>query len=179
VVIGAGGAANAIVYGLVERGVEDVRVVNRTFERAESLAKRFGSRVKPSRWDELTVLLSGAQLLINTTTLGMEGQPPLTVNLRALPDSAVVVDVVYVPLETPLLAAAKARGLRVADGLSMLLYQAVRGFSLWFGVVPEVTPELRALVEADLFPQGAPKAAEQKPVKPKPQRRRRTDRPSE
>ena len=101
-------------------------------------------------WDETTGLLGGAGLLVNTTTLGMVGQPPLEINLRC-PASLVVADLVYAPLETGLLAAARARGLRTADGLGMLLHQAVRGFELWFGVRPEVTPELRALVEADLL----------------------------
>lgn len=150
VVLGAGGAARAVVFGLVERGVERIHVVNRTVERAEAFTKRFGSRVHAARWTEMTGLFTGAELLINTTSLGMQGQPELVVNLKALPDSAVVVDAVYAPLETSLLKAAKARGLRVADGLGMLLYQAVRGFSLWYGVTPEVTAELRALVEADL-----------------------------
>jgi len=94
--------------------------------------------------------LPRASLLVNTTSLGMNGQPPLTIDLDLLPDQAVVADLVYVPLDTPLLAAARARGLRTADGLGMLLYQAVRGFELWFGQRPEVTPELRAIVEADL-----------------------------
>jgi len=150
VVLGAGGAANAVVFGLIERGVERVHVVNRTYGRAEALAKRFGARARPAHWAEMTGLFNGAQLLINTTNLGMQGQQPLEINLKPLPDSAVVADVVYVPLETALLAAAKRRQLRVADGLGMLLHQAVRGFSLWFGETPEVTPQLRALVEADL-----------------------------
>jgi len=150
VILGAGGAANAVVFGLIERGVERIHVVNRTFERAEALAKRFGPRTRPGRWAEMTGLFTGAELLINTTNLGMQGQPPLEVNLKPLPDSAVVVDAVYAPLETALLAAAKRRQLRIADGLGMLLHQAVRGFSLWFGVKPDVTTELRVLVEADL-----------------------------
>jgi shikimate dehydrogenase len=151
VVVGAGGTARAIVYGLSDRGIPRIHVVNRTFERAVGLQEDFGDRVHPVRWEELGGLLSGAGLLVNTTSLGMAGKPPLTINLNRLPPSAVVADVVYAPLETPLLAAARARGLRVVDGLGMLLHQAVRGFDLWFGVRPEVTPELRALVEADLL----------------------------
>jgi shikimate dehydrogenase len=151
VVIGAGGTARAVVYGLSERGVQRIHVVNRTLERAAALREEFGARVNPVRWEELGGLLSGAGLLVNTTSLGMTGKPPLTVNLARLPPSAVVADVVYAPLETALLAAARARGLRTVDGLGMLLHQAVRGFELWFGVRPEVTPELRALVEADLM----------------------------
>ena len=152
VVLGAGGGARAAVFALLTRNVGRVYVVNRTPEHAEELRKQFGSRIFPAGWDEITGLLGGAGLLVNTTTLGMEGQPPLQVNLRC-PASLVVADLVYAPLVTPLLAAARERGLRTADGLGMLLHQAVRGFELWFGVRPEVTPELRALVEADL---GAP-----------------------
>jgi shikimate dehydrogenase len=151
VVMGAGGTARAVVYGLSDRGVQRIHVVNRTFERAEGLQEDFGDRVHPVRWEELGGLLSGAGLVVNTTSLGMTGKPPLTINLNRLPPSAVVADVVYAPLETALLSAARARGLRTVDGLGMLLHQAVRGFDLWFGVRPEVTPELRSLVEIDLL----------------------------
>jgi shikimate dehydrogenase len=150
VVIGAGGTTRAIVYGLLERNVHRINIVNRTRARAQALAKEFGTRVHALRWEECTGLLAGAGLLVNTTSLGMTGNPPLNLNLGRLPVSAVVADVVYTPLETPLLAAARAKGLRAVDGLGMLLHQAVRGFELWFGVRPQVTPELRALVEADL-----------------------------
>jgi shikimate dehydrogenase len=150
IVLGAGGAARAVVFALLDRGAERVYVANRTFERAEAFRARFGERVKPVQWGEVNGLLAGSQLLANATSLGMAGQPELDINVSDLPPSAVVTDIVYVPLETPLLAAAKKRGMRTADGLGMLLHQAVRGFSLWFGVRPEVTPELRALVEADL-----------------------------
>jgi shikimate dehydrogenase len=149
-VLGAGGGARAVVYGLLQREVKRVYVVNRTLERAESLRKAFGSRVQPASWNEMTGLLGGAGLLVNTTSLGMVGQPPLEINLRTLLPSLVVADLVYAPLETGLLRAARERGLRTADGLGMLLHQAVRGFQLWFVVKPEVTPELRAMVEADL-----------------------------
>jgi shikimate dehydrogenase len=150
IVLGAGGAGRAIVFALLERGAERVYVANRTFEKAEAFRARFGNRVRPVRWGEVNGLLAGAQLLANATSLGMTGQPELDINLSDLPPSAVVTDVVYVPLETPLLTEARRCGLRTADGLGMLLHQAVRGFSLWFGVRPEVTAELRALVEADL-----------------------------
>jgi shikimate dehydrogenase len=150
IVLGAGGAARAVVFALLHRGAERVYVANRTFDKAEAFRARFGERVHPVRWDEVNGLLAGVQLLANSTSLGMEGQPKLEINVSDLPPSAVVTDIVYVPLETPLLAAAKERGMRTADGLGMLLHQAVRGFSLWFGVKPEVTAELRALVEADL-----------------------------
>jgi shikimate dehydrogenase len=155
VVLGAGGAARAVVFGLVERGVQHIHVVNRTYERALAIAERFGSNVRAGRWEEMTGLLTGAGLLVNATTLGMAGQPALEVNLKPLPDSAVVADLVYVPLVTSLLMAARERGLRTADGLGMLLHQAVRGFSLWFGIRPEVTAGLRALVEADLAKEAA------------------------
>jgi shikimate dehydrogenase len=150
VVLGAGGAARAVVFALLERGAERVYVANRTFEKAEDFRARFGERVRPLRWGEVNGLLAGAQLLANATSLGMAGQPALDIDVARLPPSAVVTDIVYAPLETPLLAAAREHGLRTADGLGMLLHQAVRGFSLWFGVRPQVTAELRALVEADL-----------------------------
>ncbi|NWG24680.1 MAG: shikimate dehydrogenase [Pseudorhodoplanes sp.] len=149
-VLGAGGAARAIVFGLLGRGAKAVYVANRTLPRARALRERFGSAVHPVGWDEVGGLLASAGLLVNTTSLGMHGQPPLSVKVDDLPASAVVADIVYVPLETELLAAARRRGLRTADGLGMLLYQAVRAFSLFFGVRPEVTPELRAMVETDL-----------------------------
>jgi shikimate dehydrogenase len=150
VVLGAGGTARAVVYGLSERGIGRIHVVNRTLERAKALSDAFGPRVRPVRWEELGGLMSGAGLLVNTTSLGMAGAPPLKINISKLPASAVVADVVYAPLETALLAAARARGLRTVDGLGMLLHQAVGGFERWFGVRPEVTPELRAVIEADL-----------------------------
>jgi shikimate dehydrogenase len=150
VVLGAGGGARAVVFALLAREVSRVYVINRTEARAKTLQKRFGARVQVAGWEETTGLLGGAGLLVNTTTLGMVGQPPLEFNLRC-PPSLVVADLVYDPLVTGLLASARARGLRTADGLGMLLHQAVRGFQLWFGVRPEVTAELRALVEADLL----------------------------
>jgi shikimate dehydrogenase len=149
-VLGAGGSSRAVVFGLIERGVKRVHLANRTVERARALADQFGASVHPVSWDAIGDLLPRAGLLVNTTSLGMHGQPPLEVDVSLLPSHAVVADLVYVPLETPLLAAARARGLKTADGLGMLLHQAVRGFELWFGQRPEVTPELRALVEADL-----------------------------
>jgi shikimate dehydrogenase len=138
VVLGAGGGARAVIFALLAREVGRVYVINRTEARASALKKKFGARVHVARWEETTGLLGGAGLLVNTTTLGMVGQPPLA-------------DLVYDPLVTGLLASARARGLRTADGLGMLLHQAVRGFQLWFGIRPEVTPELRAMVEADLL----------------------------
>jgi shikimate dehydrogenase len=139
-----------VVFGLIERGVRCVHLANRTIDRARALADQFGAQVHPVSWDEAADLLPRANLLVNTTSLGMHGQSALELDIGRLPSQAVVADLVYVPLVTPLLAAARARGLRTADGLGMLLHQAVRGFELWFGRRPEVTPELRALVEADL-----------------------------
>jgi shikimate dehydrogenase len=150
VVLGAGGGARAVVFALLAREVGRIYVINRTEERAKALRKKFGARVQVAGWEETTGLLGGAGLLVNTTTLGMVGQPPLEFNLRC-PPSLVVADLVYAPLVTGLLASARARGLRTADGLGMLLHQAERGFELWFGIRPEVTPELRALIEADLL----------------------------
>jgi shikimate dehydrogenase len=149
-VLGAGGASRAVVFGLLERGIARVHLANRTIERARALADQFGAAVHPIAWDTLGNVLPRAGLLVNTTSLGMHGQPALDVDVGLLPSHAVVADLVYVPLQTPLLAAARARGLQTADGLGMLLHQAVRGFELWFGKRPEVTSELRALVEADL-----------------------------
>lgn len=149
-VLGAGGSSRAVVFGLLDRGIKRVHLANRTIARAQALAGQFGPAVMPVAWEAIGGLLPRAGLLVNTTSLGMHGQPPLAIDAGLLPTDAVVADIVYVPLQTPLLTAAKARGLRTADGLGMLLHQAVRGFELWFGQRPEVTPELRALVEADL-----------------------------
>jgi shikimate dehydrogenase len=165
-VLGAGGGARAVVFALIQRNVGRIYVINRSRERAQALQKKFGARVHVAGWDETTGLLGGAGLLVNTTTLGMVGQPPLEINLRC-PPSLVVADLVYAPLETGLLKLARARGLRTADGLGMLLHQAVRGFERWFGIRPEVTAELRALVEADLAATApaAPQAKEKPPAK--------------
>lgn len=149
-VLGAGGSARAVVFGLLDRGIKHVHLVNRTIERARALADQFGADVHPIGWDEVGAMLPRAGLLVNTTSLGMHGQPRFEIDVGLLPDNAVVADNVYVPLKTELLAAAQARGLKTADGLGMLLHQAVRGFELWFGQRPQVTSELRALVEADL-----------------------------
>ena len=149
-VLGAGGSARAVLFGLLDRGLQRIHLVNRSSERARALADQFGARVEPASWDALAGLLPRAGLLVNTTSLGMHGQPALALDVGLLPPNAVVADLVYVPLKTPLLVAAEARGLKTADGLGMLLHQAVRGFELWFGRRPQVTPELRALVEDDL-----------------------------
>lgn len=149
-VLGAGGSARAVVFGLIERGIKRVYLANRTLQRASVLADQFGAAVQPVAWQTIGDLMPRAGMLVNTTSLGMHGQPALEVDVGLLPSKAVVADLVYVPLQTPLLAAAQACGLKTADGLGMLLHQAVRGFELWFGQRPEVTSELRALVEADL-----------------------------
>ena len=149
-VLGAGGSSRAVVFGLIERGIQRVHLVNRTLDRARALADQFGANVHPLAWDAIGDLLPRAGLLVNTTSLGMHGQPALELDTGRLPPLAVVADLVYVPLETPLLASARAHGLKTADGLGMLLHQAVRGFELWFGQRPEVTSELRDLVVADL-----------------------------
>jgi shikimate dehydrogenase len=148
VVLGAGGAARAIAYALLSRGL-DVAVVNRTFARAQELAAHF-ARAAVHRWDALTGLLPGTDLLINATSLGMSGKAPLDIDLAPLRRNAIVYEIVYVPLDTALLHDARSRGHRTVDGLGMLLHQAVPGFARWFGVTPAVTPELRALIEADI-----------------------------
>ena len=150
VVLGAGGSARAVVFGLLERGVARIHLVNRSRDRAQALAQPYGDRVRVVAWDEVGAILPKAGLVVNTTSLGMKGQPPLLLDVSVLRADATVADLVYVPLRTDLLKSATARGLRTADGLGMLLHQAVRGFELWFGKRPQVTPELRALVEADL-----------------------------
>ncbi|MGE3475448.1 MAG: shikimate dehydrogenase [Rhodospirillaceae bacterium] len=149
VVLGAGGAARAVCFALQDAGVSEIRLVNRTARRAESLALEMGPRrIKPQPWENMKEALDGAALLVNTTTLGMKGQPALEIDLAPLPPTAVVNDIVYVPLETPLLAAARTRKNPAVDGLGMLLYQAQPAFAGWFGVRPEVTPALRAHVLA-------------------------------
>jgi shikimate dehydrogenase len=150
VVIGAGGAARAIIHALKSRGFGRIAIVNRTQSRAEALAAHFGGPTEVKPWSRLAAELRDADLLVNTTVLGMAGQPPLAVDLTRLPDQAVVADIVYVPLRTPLIEAARARGLRAVEGLGMLLHQAAPGFARWFGAQPTVTPALRALVEAEV-----------------------------
>jgi shikimate dehydrogenase len=150
VVIGAGGAARAIVYALKLRGMKRIFLINRTKERALELASDFGASIDVVDFPGLPGALVSASLLVNTTSLGMRGQPPLAIDLAPLPPDAVVADIVYVPLETALMRAARARGIRAVSGIGMLLHQAVPGFERWFGVKPCVTSELRSLVEADI-----------------------------
>jgi len=150
VVLGAGGAARSVIAALIDAGVPEVHIVNRTQDRAKVLADLFGERAKARAWAKRSELLAECTLLVNTTTLGMTGAPPLELELDGLAPGAVVYDIVYVPLETDLLARARARGNPTVDGLGMLLHQAAPAFALWFGIEPEVTDELRALIVADL-----------------------------
>ena len=149
-VLGAGGAARGIIFALIEHGVSEIRLFNRTRARADAVAAVFGSNVTAYAWQHRVERSRDAALLVNTTSLGMKGAAPLDMDVSGLDPSCVVSDIVYVPLETPLLAAARSRGLATVDGLGMLLHQAVPGFEMWFGVRPEVTPELRAIIERDI-----------------------------
>jgi shikimate dehydrogenase len=150
VVLGAGGAARAVTVALLDAGAPEVRLLNRTPDRARSLAGELGGQTRAVEWAERPAALDGAALLVNTTSLGMCGQPPLVLALDALPRTALVTDVVYTPLITALLAVARARGNPVVDGLGMLLHQARPGFRAWFGVDPVVDDDLRAVVLAGL-----------------------------
>jgi shikimate dehydrogenase len=150
VVLGAGGAARSVVVSLIDAGVGEIRLLNRTRGRAEELRAAFGRIVQALDWRERDAALAGAALLVNATNQGMVGQAPLELRLDALPRAAVVNDLVYNPLETPLLRDARGRGNAVVDGLGMLLHQARPGFEAWFGVAPAITPELRAAIEASI-----------------------------
>jgi len=150
VVIGAGGGARAVLVSLVDQGARDIRLINRSPGRAQALAQEFGAPVEALAWTDRHAALNGAAMLINTTSQGMAGQPALDLALDKLPLSALVSDIVYVPRETPLLAAARLRGNRTVSGLGMLLNQARPAFHAWFGVMPEVTAELRAMIEATI-----------------------------
>ena len=150
-VLGAGGAARAIAGTMVAEGAAQVIAANRSLARADELRRVFGQTIVPCPLDEVEAVLGETSLLINTTSLGMRGQPPLALNLDRLPSSAIVADIVYTPLETALISSARQRGLIAVPGLGMLLHQAVKGFSLWFGVTPAVTPELYDLVAADIL----------------------------
>ena len=148
VLLGAGGGARAVLVALIERGAKDIRLLNRTAEKAEHIAKDLGGVIKVHPWERRSEIVSDAALLINATNQGMTGQPPLDISLDRLPQQAIVSDLIYVPFETPLLAAARQRGNVTLNGLGMLLHQARPAFKAWFGVMPELTPELRAAVEA-------------------------------
>lgn len=155
-VLGAGGAARAIVYALRQRGFDAIHIVNRSAERAQALAAHFGAGATARGWSEMAPSMGDVDLLVNTTQLGMAGQPALDFDVAKLRASAVVADIIYAPLRTPLVKGAEARGLRAVGGLGMLLHQAKLGFERWFGQRPAVTQELRALLEADIQAKAAP-----------------------
>ena len=150
VIIGAGGAARAISVALLDAGVAEIRIVNRTLARAEALATAVGEPVRVLAWSGRANAVGDAALVVNTTTLGMTGQPALDLEAASIADDAVVCDIVYAPQQTPLLRAAAGRGLRTVGGLGMLIHQARPGFEAWFGVAPEITDDLRAFLAADL-----------------------------
>jgi shikimate dehydrogenase len=150
-VLGAGGAARGIVYGLLQRGLSRIIIANRTFAAAEELRFLYGPAIEPLHWQETERMLVDCDLLVNTTSLGMVGQPAFDLSLTQLPPQAIVTDAVYVPLETELLARARLRGHTTVGGLGMLLHQAAPGFERWYGVKPEVTAELTQLIEADIL----------------------------
>jgi shikimate dehydrogenase len=150
VVVGAGGGARAVLVSLADQGAQEIRLVNRSPERAQALAREFGAPINAVAWKERHAALAGAAMLINTTSQGMAGQPPLDLALDGLPVSALVSDIIYVPRETPLVVAARLRGNRTVNGLGMLLNQARPAFHAWFGIMPEVTAQLRAMIEATI-----------------------------
>jgi shikimate dehydrogenase len=150
VVIGAGGGARAVLVALIDRGAREIRLVNRTPTRAKALERELGSPILALPWGERHAALGGAAMLVNTTNQGMVGEPPLDLALDALPTSALVSDIIYIPRETALLAAARRRGNPAINGVGMLLHQARPAFRAWFGIMPEVTPELRAMIEATI-----------------------------
>ena len=151
-VLGAGGSARAVIERLLRAGVANIHIINRTQARSEELALLFGPKVIASPTSQLALLMQTTDLLINTTSQGMQGQPELEIDLTPLPASAIVADLIYVPLKTKLLLAAESRGLKTVGGLGMLLHQAVVGFEKWFGVKPVVTDELYRLIAQDIDP---------------------------
>lgn len=150
VVLGAGGASRAVIQALRNRGYQDIHVVNRTVDRARELKDRFGKTVHAHAFDALQEVMSGCGLFVNTTSLGMDGHGAPHIDFSTLSDGAVVTDIVYVPLQTPILAMAERQGFATVDGLGMLLHQAKPGFQKWFGPMPEVDEELRQLIIADI-----------------------------
>ena len=149
-VIGAGGAARAVIAGLLDAGVPAIRLTNRSPEKAYALAQEFGSAIETVAWEARHAALDGISLLVNTTNQGMHGEPALDLRLDALPTDALVADIIYIPLETPLLAAARVRGNPTVNGLGMLLNQARPAFEAWFGVNPRITPHLMQKILATL-----------------------------
>jgi shikimate dehydrogenase len=146
-VIGAGGGSRAACYGLAREGAKEIRLLNRTFARAKGISDEFGGPIKAFPWEQRHDALEGAAMVVNTTSCGMVGQPALDIKLDKLPNSALAADIIYIPLETPFLAAARSRGNRTVNGLGMLLNQGRPAWKVWFGIEPEVTAELRAMVE--------------------------------
>ena len=147
VVIGAGGGSRAVCYGLAQEGAREIRLINRSLARAQAIAEAFGGPIRTLPWEARHDALEGAAMVVNTTSCGMVGQPGLDIRLDGLPRSALAADIIYIPLETPFLAAARKRGNRTVNGLGMLLHQARPAWKAWFGIEPEVTPELRTMVE--------------------------------
>jgi shikimate dehydrogenase len=150
VVIGAGGGSRAVCYGLMQEGAKEIRLVNRTFARAQAIAEEFSGPIKALPWESRHDALEGAALAVNATSQGMSGQPALDIRLDKLPKSALAADIIYVPLETPFLAAARKRGNRTVNGLGMLLHQGRPAWKAWFGIDTRVTPELRKLLERSI-----------------------------
>ncbi len=146
--LGAGGAARAVISGLLDAGTPEIRLSNRSLDRAKALAEVFGNKVIVVPWENAADVFDGAATAVNSTTLGMLGQAPFTIALDALPETAVATDLVYAPLDTAFLQAAQQRGCETVDGLGMLLHQAAPGFERWFGTKPQVTAELREMVLA-------------------------------
>jgi shikimate dehydrogenase len=149
-VMGAGGGARAVVYGLMERGAREIRLCNRTLARAQTLAKEFGGPIEVMPWEQRHDSIEDVAMLVNATSQGMIGQAALDLRLDKLPAAALVNDIIYIPRETPLIAAARTRGNRTVTGLGMLLHQGVPAWQAWFGIAPKVTAELRARIEATL-----------------------------
>jgi shikimate dehydrogenase len=147
VVIGAGGGSRAVCYGLAREGAKEIRLINRTFSRTKGIADEFRAPINALPWEQRHDALEGAAMVVNTTSCGMVGQPLLDIRLDKLPTTALAADIIYIPLETPFLAAARKRGNRTVNGLGMLLNQGRPAWKAWFGIEPEVTPELRAMVE--------------------------------
>jgi len=150
-VIGAGGGSRAVCYGLLQEGAKEIRLVNRTFARAKGIAEEFGGPIKALPWEQRHDALDGAAMAVNATSCGMVGQPALDIRLDKLPKAALAADIIYIPLETPFLAAARKRGNRTVNGLGMLLHQGRPAWKAWFGIEPDVTPGLRAMMEKSIL----------------------------
>lgn len=150
VVIGAGGGSRAVCFGLLQEGAKEIRLVNRTLARAKGIAAEFGGPITALPWENRHDALDGAAMVVNATSQGMVGQPALDIRLSKLPATTLAADIIYTPLETPFLAAARQRGNRTVNGLGMLLHQGRPAWKAWFGIEPEVTPELRSLIERSL-----------------------------